>query len=68
MKIERINVLINSNANKHRKYLYNEMSALAKEHQLQVNFCNDSITLSSIPKELTKVLEDLKINFSILGK
>lgn len=68
MKIERINVLISTHANKHRPYLYNEMFSLAKEHQVQGRFGNDYIELSSMPKGLTKVLEDLKIKFSILGK
>jgi hypothetical protein len=68
MRVERINVLINTHANKHNPYLYNEMFSLAKEHQIQGTFGNDYITLSSMPKGLTKVLEDLKIKFSILGK
>ena len=67
-KINRINVEISSFANKHRPYLYNEMFSLAKEHQIQGTFGNDYITLSSMPENLLKVLEDLKIKFRKIGE
>lgn len=63
MKVNRINIEINTYANKHRTYLFNEMFALAKEHQIQGTFGNDYITLSSMPENLLKVLEELKIKF-----
>ena len=65
--INRINVEISRLANKHRTYLYNEMFDLAKEHQIQGTFGNDYITLSSMPENLLKVLEDLKIKFKKLS-
>ena len=63
MKVNRINVEISRLANKHRTYLYNEMFDLAKQHQIQGQFGNDYITLNSMPENLLKVLEDLKIKF-----
>lgn len=65
MKINRIE--ISTLANKHRTYLYNEMFSLAKEHQIQGEFGNDFISLKSMPENLLKVLEDLKIKFRRLG-
>lgn len=67
MKIQRINIEISTLANKHRTYLYNEMFDLAKQHQIQGTFGNDYITLSSMPENLLKVLEDLKIKFRKLS-
>ena len=67
MKVNRINVEISRLANKHRTYLYNEMFDLAKQHQIQGQFGNDFITLNSMPENLLKVLEDLKIKFRRLG-
>lgn len=68
MKVNRINIEINTHANKHRTYLYNEMFALAKEHQLQGTFGNDYITLSSMPEFLLKKLEELQIKFKRYDK
>lgn len=63
MKVNRINVLINTYANKHRTYLYNEMWDLAKEYQAGGNFGNDYIQLNSLPETALKILKDLKIKF-----
>lgn len=63
MKINRINVEISRLANKHRTYLYNEMFSLAKEHQIQGTFGNDYITLSSMPENLLKKLNELDIKY-----
>lgn len=63
MKVNRINVSISSLANKHRTYLYNEMFALAKEHQFGGSFGRDYIELTSMPENLTKVLDELKIKY-----
>ena len=68
MKVNRINVEISRLANKHRPYLYNEMFSLAKEHQIQGEFGNDFISLRSMPENLLKVLEDLKIKFRKMGE
>ena len=67
MKVNRINILINTYANKHRTYLYNEMWDLAKEHQASGMFGNDYIQLSSLPETALKVLKDLKIKFQKLN-
>jgi hypothetical protein len=67
-KINRINVEISRLANKNRPYLYNEMFSLAKEHQIQGTFGNDYINLNSMPENLLKVLEDLKIKFRKMGE
>ena len=68
MKVNRINVEISTLANKNRPYLYNEMFSLAKEHQIQGEFGNDFISLKSMPENLLKVLEDLKIKFRKMGE
>lgn len=66
MKVERINVLINRNANKHRTYLYNEMIGLMNQYKFGGEFGNDYITLKSMPSFLTKILDKLKIKFERL--
>lgn len=68
MKVERINVLISTHANKNTPCLHNQMFALAKEHKIQGEFGNDYIVFSDVPKGIFKVLRDLKIKFSILRK
>lgn len=65
MKVNRINVEINTLANKHRPYLYAEMFNLAKEHKIQGEFGRDFITLSDMPEGLCKVLDDKKIKYKI---
>ena len=65
MKIQRVNLVIYSNENKHRKYLYNEMLDLMSKGKFGGEFRNDQIKLSSMPESLLKVLEDLKIKFEI---
>lgn len=68
MKVNRINVEINTLANKHRPYLYAEMFNLAKEHKIQGEFGNDFISLKSMPESLLKVLKDLNIKFRKMGE
>ena len=63
MKIQRINVLIPTNQNKHRQYLYNEMLDLMNKYHFGGEFGNEKIKLNSMPESLLKVLEDLKIKF-----
>lgn len=63
MKIQRINILIQANENKHRKYLYNECLDLMNKNRFGGEFRNESIKLSGMPINLLKVLEDLKIKF-----
>lgn len=65
MKINRINVLIPTEQNRHRKYLYNEMLDLMSKHKFGGEFRNSSIKLSSMPEQVLKLLEDLKIKFEI---
>jgi hypothetical protein len=61
MKVNRINIEINTHANKHKPYLYNEMFSLAKEHQFGGTFGNDYINLNGMPECLTKVLDEAKV-------
>ena len=68
MKVNRINILINRHANKHRTYLYNEMWDLVKEQHANGTFGNDYIKINSLPETATKILNDLKIKFERLGK
>lgn len=63
MKINRINILIPTAQNKHRKYLYNEMLNLMSRNGFGGEIRNESIKLSAMPENLLKVLEELKINF-----
>lgn len=67
-RINRINIEISTLANKDRPYLHYEMFNLAKEHQIQGTFGNDYINLNSMPENLLKVLEDLKIKFRKIGE
>ena len=68
MKVEQINVLISTHANKNTPCLHHQMFALAKENKIQGEYGNDYITFSDVPKGLIKVLRDLKVKFSILRK
>lgn len=68
MKVNKINVEISILANKHRPYLYAEMFNLAKEHKIQGEFGRYFISLRSMPENLLKVLEDLKIKFRKMGE
>lgn len=66
MKIQRINLVIHSNENKHRKYLYNEMLDLMNKNHFGGEFRNETIKLSSMPETIIKVLEALKIKYERL--
>ena len=63
MKVERINVLIPTSENKHRKYLYNEMLDMMNNHKFGGEFRNESIKLAGMPSKLLKFLEKLKIKY-----
>lgn len=65
MKIQRINLVIHSNENKHRKYLYNEMLDLMNKHHFGGEFRNETIKLSSMPDNLLKLLKELDIKYII---
>lgn len=64
MKVNRINILIPINENKHRPYLCNEMLGLMKGFGGE--FKRDTIKLSGAPESILKVLEELKIKFERL--
>lgn len=66
MKVNRINILISTHANKHKTYLYNEMLDFARNNKLGGSFTNDYIQLNSMPENLIKVLKELKIKFKRL--
>lgn len=68
MKIQRINILIPSNLNTHRKYLYNEMLDLMNQYKFGGEFKNEHIKLNSAPDVILKILEDLKIKFERIAK
>ena len=68
MKIQRVNILIPSNLNTHRKYLYNEMLDLMNQYKFGGEFKNEHIKLNSAPEIVLKVLEDLKIKFERIAK
>ena len=61
MKVNKINVLISTHANKHKHYLYNEMFTFARENKLEGDFGHDYITLHKMPENLLKKLKELGI-------
>lgn len=65
MKVSRLDVVIPTNLNKHRKYLCNEMLDLMNKNHFGGEFRNETIKLSSMPKQLLKILDDLKIKFEV---
>lgn len=68
MKVNRIDVLVSTHANKQRTYLYNELFGLAKEHQVSGRFGNDYIELSSVPEPMISILDKLKIVYNKIKK
>ena len=64
--INRINILINTHANTHRTYLYNEMMDLSRKYKFGGEFGRDYISLKSMPETALKILEELKIKFEKL--
>lgn len=65
MRVHRISVIIPTNQNTHRKYLYNEMLDLMNTGKFGGEFRNEHIKLSSMPDKFLKVLKKLKINYEI---
>lgn len=63
MKINRINVIIPINQNRHRPYICNEMLKLMSNNGFSGEFKRDTIKLAAMPENLLKVLEELKIKF-----
>lgn len=63
MKVNRIDVVISTHANKNRTYLYEEMFGFAKEHKIQGRFGQDYFELESVPEEAIGLLEKMKIKF-----
>lgn len=66
MKVNRINILIPSKQNTHRKYLYNECLDLMTKYHFGGEFRNENIKMSSMPETVLKTLNDLKIKFERL--
>lgn len=63
MKVNRINILIPSEKNTHRKYLYNECLDLMNKYKFGGVFGIDSISMVSMPESVLEELKKLKINF-----
>ena len=64
MNIPRINVIIDPNKNLHRVFLYNEMLDFLKENHLRGTFNTGGyIRFDSMPVDLLKVLNNLKIEY-----
>ena len=68
MKVQRVNIIIPTNMNKHRKYLYNEMLDLMNKNHFGGEFRNENIKLSSMPKSVLGILNKLKIKYNIGDK
>ena len=67
MKVNRINVLISTHANKNKTYLYNECFDFAKQHGLNGDYGSDYITIEKVPENLLDKLKKLGIKFIKLG-
>lgn len=63
MKVNRINIMIPANENQHKRLLYNEVLDIAQRYKIGGAFFNDYIKLNSMPENLTKLLDELKIKF-----
>lgn len=63
MKVNRINVFIEHNKNKHLPYLNNHILDLMKVEKFGGEFKPYSIKLSAMPEYLLKKFEELKIKF-----
>lgn len=63
MKVNRINVFIDHNQNKHLPYLNNYLLDLMKVERFGGEFRPYSVKLSAMPEYLLKKLEELKIKF-----
>ena len=63
MKINKINILLSTHANKNRYYLYNEMFDFAKQNKLQGQFGRDYFELQGLTEKMVKELEKKKIKF-----
>jgi len=50
--------------NKNHPYLYNEIMKLAKEYQIPATFRTKEIELTSVPINILRKLNKLKIRFS----
>ena len=61
------NISINNLENKAHTYLYNEMFAFAKKHQISGRFGRDYIELSGVAENLLKEIEDKGIKFMRVG-
>ena len=68
MKIQRVNLIIPSAQNTHRKYLYNECVDMMNQFKFGGVFENHQIKFNSAPIDVLKVLEDLKIKFERVVK
>lgn len=63
MKVNRINILIPTQHNKHVKYLCNHCLDLMNKYRFSGEFRNDVIKMSSMPESVVDILKQLKINF-----
>lgn len=69
MRIQRIDVNIpNNHLNKHKKYLYNEVTTFVQETKVGALFSNQGIKINQVPETALKILEDAKIFFEKIIK
>ena len=61
MKVNRINVLIQTAQNKHRQYLCNDILYLMNRYKFGGEFRNESIKLSGAPEVVGKILKRMEI-------
>lgn len=68
MKVNRINIVVPTALNKHRKYLYNEMLDFMQVNKLGGEFRNEHIKVNSMPEPLLNILKELQIIFEVIKK
>ena len=61
LKVQRIDIMINTKENNHKKYLYNEVQEFTNKNKLGGEFRNNYIKLNSVPESLLTILEEAKI-------
>ena len=63
MKVNKINILLSTHANKSRYYFYNEMFDFAKQNKLQGQFGRDYFEIQGLTNKMVEDLEKKKIKF-----
>ena len=66
MRVNRVDIIIPRKLNTHKEYLNNELLSFVRTQKVGGLFTNDFVQLNSVPENLLKILENLKIVFNKL--